>query len=466
MRNNRLVINSIYYTIGEILPRIIGFILLPLLTRCLSPTEYGMNSYTNTVMLFSFAFSALSLNTFLLRNYYKEPLEGRRRLIGSVFCATLGVNAVVSGIELLIFPWLIVRMKIGVPFHPIFLLAILNNFLEGFALIPLVIYRIKQNARLFVVVNASKTILQFVATFLLLTVGHYGLTGVYVARLIVNIPYAILFVIIIRRNAVFSLDKTLIRQGLAFSLPLLPGALSYLFISTFDRIVLEKNIGLAALGLYAVASTLALTLNIIVQGLYRTFEQKIFEKHGTDEYPEVADTLYKYFIICLTTGGFLLSIFSKEVFIILTSAKYQQAYELVPSLTISVIIAGLGTFLGTFLIASQKQRTITKGTTLSVVVTLGGTLILIRLIGVYGAIVTSIVSFLVVYFIYLADLRLRNSYIPQTLLLLAILLATCLGFQQLDIPFWSALGIKTCLSAAYFWLCIRLLKVNLSRIEI
>jgi O-antigen/teichoic acid export membrane protein len=464
MRNRKLVVNSIYYTIGEILPKVIGFFLLPLLTKYLSPADYGINSYTNTVMLFSFAFSSLSLNTFLLRNYYKEEnIDERKKIIWSVFSLSLATNAVVSGIELVVFPWLLSTWKIAVPFYPFFLLAILNNFLEGFSIIPLVLYRIRQNARLFVTINASKTILQFALTYVLLTSCHYGLVGVYLARLAVNIPYTLLFLVIVYQASIRRVDVQQIRRGLTFSLPLLPGALSFLFISTFDRIVLERTIGLTALGLYAVASTLALTLNVIVQGLYKTFEQKLFEKHGTPAYGQVADTLYKYFIVCLTTGGFVLSLYSKEVFLLFTSHRYLLAYEMVPLLTVSVVVAGISTFLGTLLIAEHQQKVITKATLVSVLLTFAGTLSLIRLFGAYGAILTSIASFLCLYVIYLWQLRLKNHYIAPTLLLLASIPALCYGINRFDLPLLGSMAIKAVLSVLFFGGCLALFKVRLSR---
>src|SRR5262249_20918083 len=158
----RLVINSIYYTIGEILPRVIGFFLLPVLTRYLTPAEYGINSYTTTVMLFMFAIGSLSLNTFLLRNYYKvEGEENKKKLIGNVFLLTQAVNAVLTVLQLLVFPWVLTLFKIQIPFHPYFELAILTNFIEGLSIVPMVIYRVQQNARLFVMLNASRTFLQF-----------------------------------------------------------------------------------------------------------------------------------------------------------------------------------------------------------------------------------------------------------------------------------------------------------------
>jgi O-antigen/teichoic acid export membrane protein len=462
MRNRQLVINSIYYTIGEILPRIIGFFLLPLLTRYLTPAEYGINSYTNAVMIFSLVLSTLSLNTFLLRNYYKEGTEAdKKRIIGNIFLLMLITNAVITALELLLFPGALVLLKIGIPFRPFFLLAILNNFMEGISVIPLIIYRIRQNARLFVLINAGRLLGQFVVTYFLLSRFHYGLTGVYLARLFVSIPFTLLFLGIVYRNALFRPDRNQMWKALRFSLPLMPGVLSYLFISTFDRIVLEKNVGLEILGLYSTAATLSLALNIIVQGLYRAFEQKIFEKHGGPEYQRVTDELYRYFLACLIGGGFMLSLFSREVFLFFTTSRYLPAYTLVPWLAVPVILSGITTFLATLGIADHRQTVITKGTILSVAVTIPGTLILIRVMGVRGAILSSVLSFAILVFYYLYHLRLKRSFALSWTLLLLLLLGACQAVQTLRLPLLSMILVKAGLSVAYLGLCAVCFKIKL-----
>ena len=465
MQQRKLVIDSVYYTIGEVLPRVFGFLLLPLTTRFLTPAEYGISSYTNTVMLFSLAISTLSLNTFLLRNYYKEDgVENQRKIIGNIFLLTLITNGVLSGLELLVFPRALERLKIGIPFHPYFLLAILINFLDSLSTVPLIIFRIQRKARTFVLVNGAKIALQFAATYVLL-VWHYGLTGVYLARLFVSIPFALLFVAVVYRHAIFLPNKAQMRKALRFSLPLLPGVLSYLFISTFDRIVLEKNLGLTSLGLYSTAATLSLALNIIVQGLYRSFEQRIFERHGTEGYLQMVDTLYRYFLTCLIMGGFLLSLFSREFFVFFTSSRFVEAYTLVPLLVVPVLLSGFTTFYSALLVANHQQLIITRSMVLSLVVTVPSTLLFVRWMGVYGVILASALAFATVIWYYLRHLQLTHTYVLRGSLLLGLLIGLSAGVQALALPMVYAIALKLVIAVGYFKLTLTLFRVKLTGIR-
>lgn len=455
MQNRRLITNSIYYTIGEILPRIVGFFLLPLLTRYLTPAEYGIFSYTNTVMLFSFALSTLGLNTFLLRNYYKEETpEGKKGIIGNIFLLMLLTNITVTLLELLVFPIALSQLKTGIPFRPYFLLAIGNNFIEGISVVPLIIYRIRQNARGFVVINGGKVFLQLVTTALLLRLWHWGLPGVYWARIITGIPFTLLLLWVVYRHSLFRPDKDQMRRALRFSLPLLPGVLFYLFITSFDRLVLERYVGLDSLGLYSTAAALALALNIIVQGLYRAFEQNIFEKHGHPGYHQATDELFRYFLVSLLGGGFLVSIFSREIFLLFTSPAFWPAYRLVPLLVVPVILNGFITFLTVLVVAGQRPAVITRGMLLSLVVSLPATVFLIRTWGAYGAIASSTLSFGIVVSFYLYQLRLRRSYVLSWSILLMISVGVCQGLQLVDLPLPVLIAIKLGLSAGYLAACV------------
>ena len=48
--NKKLFSNTILYTIGEVVPRIIAFLMMPIFTRYLAPSDYGILSYTNSVI--------------------------------------------------------------------------------------------------------------------------------------------------------------------------------------------------------------------------------------------------------------------------------------------------------------------------------------------------------------------------------------------------------------------------------
>ena len=66
----KLVKNSIVYTIGLILPQAVGFLLLPIITRYLTPEDYGIVSSVGVLGTILAIFLTLAVDTSIYRLYY------------------------------------------------------------------------------------------------------------------------------------------------------------------------------------------------------------------------------------------------------------------------------------------------------------------------------------------------------------------------------------------------------------
>ena len=83
----------------------------------------------------------------------------------------------------------------------------------------------------------------------------------------------------------FNFQQT--KSALKFSLPLIPGAISFIILDISDRIILEKYVSLKELGLYSIAYTLGFGLNVVINGSYRAFEPILFKSFSTEDFSEI-----------------------------------------------------------------------------------------------------------------------------------------------------------------------------------
>lgn len=465
--SKRLVKTTIYYSIGEIVPRIISFLLLPILTKFLTADEYGIVSYTNSVMTFIFVIATLSLNTFVLRNYYSTKNENsRKELIGSVFLFIFGFNCLLILLQLFFFPLIIDFFKINIPFKPYFQLAIFNNFFDVISIIPLVLYRVKENAKGFLILSLSRTLLQFLMVYILVVIYKQGLLGSYYARLIVNIPFMFIYFYMVFKNSIFKINFKLIREALRFTLPILPGSLAFLFVSLSDRVILERYISLEELGIFSVAITLATVLNIVIQALYKTFEPVLFKEYFNSDFQQTNLKLYKIFLLAVFVGAFGASIFSKEFFMIATSGVFREGYKLVPLLIVSVVIAGVNTYLNVLMIANKKQKMVSLVSTISAVISVILNFIFIPYFGCYGAIIASACSFLFSNIIFQLNTFIIEKYIhTQIALMLLIIIVPMVYDTYFDINFIANIILKLVFSLLFVLLTIIVFKIDINFIR-
>lgn len=393
---NKLLKNTVYYSIGEVCPRIISFFLLPIYTHFLSPTDYGILSYTNTVMLFLVALGTLALNSFVLRYYFIWNSENdRRKLIGSVVSVILLMNLLILGLAFTFLPQLIEKYHVQVPWDPYFRLAVILNFLDSFSILPLVIYRVRQDALTFIKLNLGKTLLQVGFNLFFIVYLQIGLIGYYYSMLCTYIPYFCIYLYIIKKYATFSFDLAIIKEGLRFSLPLLPGALAYLILSVSDRIILERNVPMAEIGIYNVAFTMALALNIVIQSGYKAIEPEIFKRYGATDYFSFIKKLQSIFFIAIYVVGMCICLFSQEAFYFMTGPNFHEGYKLVPLLIVGVVMSGQNVIYSGILSAEKRTKIIGFITLTGGILSITFNLALIPVGGIYAAAISSAVSFTV-----------------------------------------------------------------------
>lgn len=453
--------NLVLYTIGEILPRVLAFLLLPVLTRYLTTSDYGISSYINTVLSFLYVLTTLSINTYALRTYYKVNSEiEKKKLVGNIFLFLNAWGLIMLCLEAALFPVLLNAFSIKVPFYPYFLLGLIINFFDVASIIPLITYRVSENAKGFIILSVGRTIAQYCFVLLFLVVFKLGLLGSFLGRLAASVPFFIIYILVIRRTGIFSFNISQIKDALKFSLPLLPGALSYLVISLFDRIILERYASLSELGIYSVASTLALALNVVIQGLYRSFEQTIFREHNNKGYLQFVDKIYKFYIASLYISGFLLVLFTKEVLIFFTSAQYYAASNYIVYLVFAVIVSGMNIFLSTLLIADNRRKIVSYSSFVAAIVSFVSNLFLIKYYNIFGACIASILSFLSVSVFYYVKTNLSHRYLFQQLAF-TIILFSSYYLTLLNLPVALILLIKILLIIGFLFLIKTSLSINI-----
>lgn len=380
--------------IGEVVPRLIAFILLPIYTNYLTPSDYGMISYTNAVVMFLFFVAVLSMNSYALRYYFEYKSEDeRKRMLGNVFLFIGFVNIAILGICWVVVPVLIEHYDIQVEWAPYMKLAILSNFLEVFSVIPLVLYRVRRDAVMFVTLNLSRVILQFLLTYIFIVNLEWGVLGHFYGRLFPLAVYLIIYYVIMYRNVIFNVNFKQIKEGLKYAVPLLPGAIAYYALSFSDRVILERNVDLAMIGIYNIAYTLSFALTVINQGVYKAIEPEIYSRWAKEGFKEFMEKSQSVFYMILYSGAIALSLFAREIFMVMASEQYLEGFRLVPVIVIGVIMTGQNVIFNTLLSAEKNTKAIGIATLIGAGVSLAFNISLVPIYGIWAASLAMAVSF-------------------------------------------------------------------------
>ena len=126
--------------------------------------------------------------------------------------------------------------------------------------------------------------------------------------------------------------------ALLFNLPLLLHYISQYILDQFDRIMIQKMVGMAQAGIYSVAYNLGLIMKIVTQNLNNSmvpWEYDQLEKKEEKAIKRVDDTMFALFAL-VAVVALMFSAVAPELMKVFAAKKYYEAVYVVPPVAISM----------------------------------------------------------------------------------------------------------------------------------
>ena len=163
--------SSLIYLGSSILNKSIPFFLLPILTKYLSPDEYGILSIFQLMISFSTAFVGMNMSMNISKNFFNYSKQQTSLMIGNIliilslttliyFVITLGVSFYYQKI-------------FSVPSNWVVIIPIIS-FMFMINTINLTILRNEVKALLYGIYEVANTLINMGVTIILLLMYHYG----------------------------------------------------------------------------------------------------------------------------------------------------------------------------------------------------------------------------------------------------------------------------------------------------
>lgn len=397
---SKLLKNSVIYLLGNVLSKMLTFLMLPLYTKYISPADYGYydlaNTYVNliaTVMCFEIWSTIMRymLDREYQDNKAKPITNGLTIYLGStVLIVTIfaGVNSVFH----FQYAPLILLYGVSLCLHNLYgYIARGYGFNSMFAASGVVS----------TLVNASLNIL-------LIIVFHVDYKSLYIAYILSVVVQCLILetkVKLFRKVSINLLDRKLFFDMLKFTLPLCLNTGAFWFLTSYGKTVVSANLSIADNGYYSVASKFGLIIQLVSSCFIASWQELAFAKGKTadnDDYYEYMLGLFvKYLFIasCLILPGVLI------VFPIMVDSQYSQAVNIVPVYLLATMLNAFSSFLTAIFGAIKKTKVLFTSTLIGCLVNIILVHTLIGKIGIHAASVSMFFGFLVCVIIRIAILK-------------------------------------------------------------
>lgn len=462
----KLIKNTTIYAIGDIIPKIFGFITFPILTKNIAPDDYGILNYINSIDVFIVAVGLLCVNTYYLVYYFKVGgEEEKRKLLGNLSLFIIANYLIIAALLFIFGPRLFKLIGGSVDFYPYIAIGIATAFFTILTILPSALYRVRENPVPLTILNVIRGFAVMAFTILSVYVFVPNAENVLWARFAATALFGLVFLYITFKNATFTLDIPQLKHALVFSLPLVPATVSTYLYSMFDKILIEKYLSLKDLGIYSTAATLAFLLNIVSQGAYKAFEPHFFKTYGSPRFDKAFEKVRDLLLFVVLFGGLFICGFSHEFLRIFSSPEYSTARFYVPVLTMGAVAYAMFMMYSTIVTAREKTKISAAITISGAVVAIIFDIIFLRFWGIWAAAFISLLSYIFLCYGNMLFSKVKVNHIKPLLGIgVAVISMGLMTFVvNVDNIFWSIL-FKLVIIAISVLMLMFVLKINVKEL--
>jgi O-antigen/teichoic acid export membrane protein len=462
----RLLKDASVYSISSLLARGFSLITVPIYTRILSPSDYGaLDLLSYTAMLVVLVMGA-ALDQAVARFYLDATENSEKKRIAStvliynLFVFALLIPLVVPLASQLAHKWLddqvdettVVLVFIYIWMHAIFYIA--NNQLRYLFL-----------SKQYALCNIGNTIFSIVLSFVFVVYLKWGVFGVFLGQVIGAGLFALLSLYYARESYALVFHWKSFKRMLVYSLPLVPGTLAFYLMQYVDRYVINQLTGLYEVGLYGIGARVASLVNLFLMGFQGAWSPIIFKSFREKEAPEKFKVVFNYYLFAVLTILVGLSLFGKEILLLLTTKTFSQGFVVVPLLVLAAILASIGQYFTYGIQIAQKSHFTLFLNSASLLINVVLNYVLIPRLGIIGAALATVLSFV---FLSVVGMSLSQKlyYVPYRWvnILAAGLLATAISNSvpvlNIDIT-WQVVMAKVGVAFIVMFILSRLLDIPL-----
>ncbi len=465
MRNSfkDLIKHSAIYGLGQVLSRMASFLLLPIYTRYLTPTDYGIIAildFTGTILAIV---TGAGMAQAVTRYHFDVKSEEERNSVwwtGLTFLLAISTTFLLIS---LLFREGLAELTLGEGIHnggfyfslilPTICVGVIGQFLEGYV-------RVRKWSAIAVGINQFRLFLNVGLNVYFLAVMDLGITGILIGNLITGTIITIaFFILFVKSLSSFSFHQELVVKLWRFGGPLIVNAWLGCLMHQANRYFLRFFVDMEQVGIYSVAFSIG-------QGVYFLYilpfsmiwSVVVYEIAEQPDAKMIFSRVFEYTMYGLALFMLGISLFARTIIDVMATAEYMSAAEVIPIICLSYLFYGLHEHFKVPVMLAKRTMTLIPVSGFAVVANIGSNLLLIPLFGTIGAAWASVVTFAVFSFVGLYRYRKISVFeypFKRFSLVLTSMIFSLVAFQvfieEAQIS-WKAMGVGALLWI--FWLVV------------
>ena len=393
----KLFKHIVIYGSGVVMGKAVGFLLIPLYTRFLTPKDYGILELLNLTVYFIAIVVTMGIGAAIFRYYYTyNEVAQKKKVISTAFLLVALVNVIFTAI-LVVYSKSVSSAILGYPSFSYFVILILiANFFDTQNGIILSYIQVQKKSILYTIISVSRLIIALILNIVFIVYLKMGVSGVLWSSIIsAALSFLYLFILYTRKIG-FSFSKAIAIEMTKYSIPLVPTTIFMLLLHFGNRYILKMYLSLEAVGVYSLGYKFGFVVQFLIAvPFYQIWAPYRFELDKENKAKKLYPKILTYY--CLATVSFCLvmSVLIRDILRFMVGPAFWEAYKVVPLIAFGYVILGLTYVFETGILIRKKTYLNAIAAGIAALVCLASNFYLIPLMGMMGAAWATMISFLV-----------------------------------------------------------------------
>ena len=386
MNKNKFLKNSIIYFFGNVMTKILTFLLIPIYTNYLSTEAYGYYDLTVSIvtLIVPILFFQIWDGMFRFIYDYKKQEDKQKIVTNGMVVALIGI--VLYGLTILI-----TQLFVNVDYK---LSIFLYGVMLGMQYIYGTIARTYERNKLYMVTGIISTIINLTSNIILITVFNFGIQSLYISNILGILVQAIIIeskLKPIKQIKIKDISKETIKSMVKFSIPVAITTISVWLLTGYARVRITSFLGISQNGIFGIAMRFSTVITLLISVLQMSWQEISFSvanNEGKKEFYKNGLNKFYTMIVCVSI---LIISGTQVMFDYLVGEKYMEAFYIMPLIYLFTACNSYASFLATQFWAEKNS----KITSMTVLVSAVVNIILIQLlIGKFGLLGVTISLFI------------------------------------------------------------------------
>jgi O-antigen/teichoic acid export membrane protein len=321
----------VVYGLGSSGTRLIGFFLIPVYTRYLTPADYGVLALVAMLDQLLFIVMNMGQSTALFRTYFARENPADRQAVLTTSLWLILMTALPVGILALVLSEPLALLLTGNAGYVTWVaLGIGAVTFKTLLRLPFAVLRANEASRRYAWFSLARTGTGMVLAIVFVVGLHLGGRGVLLSQLVGELILCALLLPLTLKGLKLTFSRRDAGDLLGYGVYLLPSGLLNFVLHLGDRYFLQRFGSLAAVGIYALGYRFAELMNFIMSAFQLAWPQFLFANRTSPDAPALYARVFTYVLAIMGFVWLGLALFAQDIVHIMAAPAFRDAHRVVP----------------------------------------------------------------------------------------------------------------------------------------